>query len=88
MRPEGTSGPIAAVGAGADGTVGCDDAAGVDSIDDGAVGETAVNPPHAVASSDSVTATNLGSFMDALHCRFRSGGNPPLQRPGWQVMTS
>ena len=64
------------------------DAAGVDSIDDGAVGETAVNPPHAVASSDSATATSLGSFMDAQHCRFRSGGNPPLQRPGWQVMTS
>ena len=79
---------MAAVGAGADATTGCEETVGVESIEDGAVGETAVNPPHAVATSDIATTTNLGSFMDALHCRFRSGGNPPLQRPGWQVMTS
>jgi hypothetical protein len=69
-------------------TDGCEDAAAVDNIEDGAVGESVVSPPHPVSSSDSAPTTNPDSFMGALHCRFRSRANASVYPPGWQLMTS
>jgi len=45
-------------------------------VADGVVGETLVNPPHAVSNNDSPATAALDSVMAALQCKFRS----PLKR--------
>jgi hypothetical protein len=85
-RPAGTSGPTACVGT-APGDEGVADIC-EEIVADGVVGETLVNPPHAVSNNDSPATAALGSVMAALQCKFRSPLNGRHWRPSWQPMTS
>ena len=71
-RPTGTSGPTACAGAGA--APGDEAVAAIceETVADGEVGETLVNPPQPASNNDSPAPAALGSVMAALRCKFRS----------------